>query len=91
MKRAHLFITGDVIGVGFRAYVKNHANKLNLTGFARNVYHQKKGVECVIEGEEGNINTFIKECKKGPEVSWVKNVSIKWENPTKEYPSFTII
>ena len=91
MKRVHLFITGDVIGVGFRAYIKNHANKLNLTGFARNVYHPKKGVECVVEGEEEKINQLIKECKKGPEISLVKNVSITWRKPTGGFYVFKVI
>lgn len=91
MKRVHLFITGDVIGVGFRSFIVRNAGKLSLTGWVKNVFTPEEGVEAVLEGEKKNIEEMIKICKKGPEVSWVENVKVDWQEATEEFVNFSII
>lgn len=92
MKQATLFITGNVIGVGFRSFIKHHAVKRNLTGYARNVYAPKKGVECIVEGNEEDIKMLIEECKKGPDVSWVENITVQYSELKKyTFESFTTL
>lgn len=91
MKRVHIFITGDVIGIGFRFWTAIQAKKLNLTGWVRNVYQPREGVEAVFEGEKEKVEKMVELCKKGPEVSWVENVKVKWEEEAGEYDGFTII
>lgn len=77
MKRVHLFIHGDVVGVGFRAWTVRTAKELKLTGWVKN--REDKTVEVIAEGEEKILEEFIKRCHHGPEVAWVERVEEKWE------------
>lgn len=87
-KRVHLFITGDVIGVGFRAWTVRQAQKLNLTGWARNASFET--VEVVAEGEQKNLDELIKLCHKGPEVAWVEKVDVQFGEATGEFEEFEV-
>ncbi len=40
LTQVHVYIKGDVIGVGFRAWTKIQAKMNNITGWVRNVYDQ---------------------------------------------------
>lgn len=86
--RVHLFIHGDVIGVGFRAWILRSARQLNLSGWVRNA--DDKTVETVFEGEKEKIEEIVVLCHKGPEVSWVEKVEVKWEEGTSEFAGFEI-
>ena len=72
MKRLHLTIHGRVQGVFFRAYVKKHAKKLNLTGFVKN--NNNRTVEVVAEGNEHQLEELLKYCRKGPLLSRVESI-----------------
>ena len=48
MKRIHILISGRVVGVFFRKFIKDNADKLNVKGFVRN---KENEVECVFEVE----------------------------------------
>ena len=89
MKRAHLFIIGDVVGVGFRAWTVRNAKELGLVGWVRNANHNT--VEAVFEGEEEKVKEMIERCKKGPEVAWVEKVDVKWEKAKNEFDGFKIL
>lgn len=91
MKRLHVFITGDVVGVGFRAFIKHHALKLGLKGWVRNVDEPVPGVEAVFEGTGDKLIEIVDICHRGPEVSWVEDVVTTYKNPTGEFDDFTII
>jgi acylphosphatase len=89
MKRIHLIISGDVQGVGYRAWVRREALKLNLSGWIKN--REDGAVELRAEGVEVALQKLIDLCKKGPEVGWVKEVSVKWNDYTGEYKTFEIV
>lgn len=89
MKRAHVFIYGDVIGVGFRAWMVRNARELGLTGWVRN--REDKTVEAVFEADVEKIKEMIKRCKEGPEVAWVQKVEVKWEETEGEFDGFKIL
>jgi acylphosphatase len=84
--RAHVIVSGDVIGVGFRFHTRIKARNLDLKGFVKNL--DSGEVEAVFEGEEGNVKEMIEWCKKGPEYTLVKNVKVEFENYTGEFESF---
>lgn len=90
MVRVHLFITGDVIGVGFRFWTAIQAKKLGLTGWVRNAHQPQEGVEAVFEGDKDKVQEVVKLCKKGPLFSWVKDIKLTWEEATGEFSSFII-
>ncbi|HHW19547.1 MAG TPA: acylphosphatase [Thermodesulfovibrio thiophilus] len=79
MKRAHLFISGKVQGVFFRAFTKEVADSLGLKGWVRNLTDGR--VEAVFEGEEKKINLAIQRCKQGPPAAIVDNIEVIWEQP----------
>lgn len=87
LKQVHLFINGDVIGVGFRAWTKIQAKIIGVTGWVKNV---ESRVEAQIQGEEEKINQIIEIIKKGPPVSHVSGVEIFWQEPKEVFDAFEI-
>lgn len=88
MKKIHVIVKGKVQGVFFRAYTKSIAIELKLHGHVKNL--DNGSVEIIAEGDEKNLLKFIEYCKKGPESSNVKNISVEYLNPVKEYSDFQI-
>ncbi|MBR6232120.1 MAG: acylphosphatase [Alphaproteobacteria bacterium] len=72
----HFTVSGRVQGVGFRAWAQRHAEKLNLSGWVRNLSDGR--VEIMAEGLETNELAFWQECQKGP--LFGKVIEIKWVN-----------
>ncbi|MBI2029902.1 acylphosphatase [Candidatus Gottesmanbacteria bacterium] len=90
MKSVHIYITGDVIGVGFRSFIKRNADNLKITGWVKNLSSPQNAVEAVFQGEKEDIEKIIDLCKKGPEISWVKDIKIKLLPEIENYSEFTI-
>ena len=86
--RAHLFISGRVQGVFFRACTQQEAQTRNLTGWVRNLYDRR--VEAVFEGEEEVVNSMISWCHSGPPHAVVSEVSVEIEEPRGEFTRFDI-
>jgi acylphosphatase len=62
--KVEIMVTGRVQGVGYRFWVRNQAQQLNLTGFVRN--NPDRSVRVVAEGNTEDLNTFIGLCRLGP-------------------------
>ena len=96
VKQAHLYIKGDVIGVGFRAWTKIQAKILGVCGWVRNVYDKPEifgvsgGVEAVIQGEQEKVEKMVELLKQGPPVSRVEQVEVFWETPKENFDGFEI-
>jgi acylphosphatase len=89
MNRIHLIISGDVQGVGFRAWITRKAQDNNLTGWVKN--RADGAVEIVVEGDKKILNKFIDDCRQGPDTAWVEQADIKWLTATGEYVGFEVI
>lgn len=89
MKRIHLIVSGDVQGVGFRAWTKQQARVLSLTGWVKN--REDGAVEIVAEGNRAALEALIEQAKKGPEVAWVHHVDIQWEEVLGEFVAFEVL
>ena len=89
MKRVHLIITGDVQGVGYRAWARREAEKLGLTGWVKN--RSDGTVEAVAEGKKEILEQFIIRSKQGPEVSWVETITQEWNEATGEFNNFRVV
>lgn len=80
LTQVHVFIKGDVIGIGFRAWTKIQAKINNIQGWVSNVYDRPEifglggGVEALIQGEEENVDKMLELLKKGPPVSHVTGI-----------------
>lgn len=86
MKQAHLYISGFVQGVGFRAYVRSKAKKIGVNGWVRNL--QDNRVEAVFQGKKEKIETLIKVCNRGPFFARVSNIVVDWEEGEESYYDF---
>ncbi len=96
LKQVHLYIKGDVIGIGFRAWTKIQTKINNVNGWVRNVYTKPEvfgpggGVEAVFQGDEENVNKMIEQVKDGPPVSRVTDVEIMWQDAKEIIEGFEI-
>ena len=90
LKQVHLYIKGDVIGVGFRAWTKIQSKIIGVNGWIRNVFNQSV-VEAQIQGEENKVMEIVEIIKKGPPVSRVDEVEIIWQDAKEIFDEFKII
>jgi acylphosphatase len=88
MKRVHVYISGRVQGVFFRAETQRAAISLHLTGWVRNMEDGR--VEAVFEGEDRNIDQMLAWCHTGPRQARVDQVIIEEEPFAADYPNFKI-
>lgn len=88
MKDAHVMIRGFVQGVGYRKFVRKHAEELGLTGWVRNL--PDGSVEALFQGNEATIEKMLEICRKGPFLSEVEDVDNVWEEQKETYDDFTI-
>ncbi len=86
--RIHLFISGRVQGVFFRAHTQEVAHQLGLVGWVKNLDDGR--VEIVAEGEGADLQRLIDWCRHGPPGARVDDVEIFYEEPTHEFKSFEI-
>ena len=75
-------------GVGFRDYVQRRASALGLAGFVMNLKDGR--VRARAEGPRALIEELVRELEKGPPLSRVEQVSVRWLPPTGRYASFGV-
>ncbi|HID93146.1 MAG TPA: acylphosphatase [bacterium (Candidatus Stahlbacteria)] len=88
LKRVHIFVSGMVQGVFFRANTRDKANSLGINGWVRNLPDGR--VEVVAEGEEEKLKELISWCYHGVPYARVDNVEVKWEEYKGEFETFSI-
>ena len=88
MKRVRLTISGDVQGIYYRAFVKERASELGLTGYVKNLPGGK--VEVVVEGHELKIEKLLEYCKQGPVGAKIEKVEGKTEPYKCEFKEFRV-
>ena len=88
MRRVHLIVKGQVQGVFFRANLKELADKLDLTGWVRNINNE---VEALVEGDDEPIADILIFCAKGPKDAKVKSLDLDEEPYIGEFEEFSII
>jgi len=88
MKRAHVFYSGRVQGIGFRYTAQNIAENLGVYGWVKNLEDGR--VEIAAEGEEKNLKEFLDKILKGPLGRYIKDMELSWETPTSEFNDFDV-
>lgn len=86
-KRVHLYISGKVQGVFYRASTIDEARSLGLAGWVRNLPDGR--VEAVAEGPQDTLEYLIKWCKHGPPAAKVTNVEVEYSSATSEFIGFS--
>lgn len=89
MKRVHCIISGDVVGVGYRAWVLRQAKALGLVGWVKN--RDDKTVELMAEGNPSDLKELLSRCRRGPDVAWVEHIKMKWLPVSGEFFDFAVV
>jgi len=85
--RAHVWVSGQVQGVYFRAYAEDEAAFRKVSGWIRNARDGR--VEAVFEGDRPSVEALIQWCHRGSPASHVTDVEVIWE-PTQGERSFRV-
>ncbi len=75
--RAHVFVSGKVQGVGYRASTWDTAQLLKLKGWVRNLRDGR--VEAVFEGPRSTVEEMLRWCHQGPPAAVVREVAVDYE------------
>jgi acylphosphatase len=86
--RVHVFISGKVQRVGYRASTWDTAVLLKLNGWVRNLNDGR--VEAVFEGPGEKVQEMIQWCYKGPPAAVVDHVMVTNE-PAQGVRGFQIV
>lgn len=87
--RAHVWLSGVVQGVGFRAAVQRRARELGLTGWVRNLPDGR--VELVAEGDVPRVEALLDFCRVGPRGAHVTGMEVEYEHPAGDLMAFRIV
>ena len=85
--RVHIFVSGYVHGVTFRANTARWARDLGLTGWVKNI---PEGVEAAIEGEKALVDQLVEWMRHGPPSAEVRGIDIKEEQCQGEFNKFEV-
>lgn len=85
--RVHIFVSGRVQGVGYRASTWDMAQLLKLKGWVRNLRDGR--VEAVFEGTKTQVEEMLRWCYQGPPAAAVENIEIEYE-PPQGHQSFEV-
>ncbi|WP_121821471.1 acylphosphatase [Halostella salina] len=80
--RAHVFVSGRVQGVYFRATTRDTAEEAGVDGWVRNL--QDGRVEAAFEGPEAAVESMVEFCHEGSEMASVEGVEVEYEEPQGE-------
>jgi len=90
MKKAvRVYYKGTVQGIFFRQFIKEHADKRGIRGFARNLEDGR--VEAWFQGDSEMVDEMIEVCRIGPRHSQVKQVEVKEEKWQDDFIEFKIL
>jgi acylphosphatase len=87
-KRAQVFYSGRVQGVGFRYSAREVACGYEVTGFVRNLPDGR--VELVAEGDEEETRAFLAAIYEGQLGSYIRGQDVTWSTASGEFSRFEI-
>ena len=86
---AHVYVSGDVQGVGFRYSAIRQAKNLGVTGWVRNLRDGR--LEVLIEGEESDVHQMIAWCRHGPRGAEVMDIQTDIRPYTASFQDFEVM
>jgi len=85
--RAHVFVSGEVQGVFYRATTREEARKRDVDGWVKNLADGR--VEAVFEGPEDAVAEMVEWCHEGSDRARVEDVEVEYGEPAG-FDSFDI-
>lgn len=89
IKHIDISVSGKVQGVFFRVSAKEEAEKLGISGYAKNMNDGTVYIEA--EGEEAALKGFVEWCKSGPTHAEVKDISAKESHEVNGFEGFGVL
>ena len=80
--RAHVYVSGKVQGVYYRANTREKAREVGIDGWVRNLDDGR--VEAVFEGDEWSVQEVLDWCHTGSPAAHVEDVDAEFEDPQGE-------
>lgn len=77
--RAHVFVSGEVQGVFYRATTRERATEAGVDGWVKNLADGR--VEAVFEGPEDAVEEMVQWCHQGSDRARVDDVEVSYEEP----------
>ena len=77
--RAHVFVSGKVQGVYYRANTRDTAEEHGVGGWVRNLRDGR--VEAVFEGPEDAVESMVEWCHDGSPAARVEGVEVEYGDP----------
>jgi acylphosphatase len=77
--RAHVFVSGTVQGVYYRATTRDTARERGVDGWVKNLDDGR--VEAVFEGDEDAVEGMVEWCHTGSPQARVDDVVVEYEPP----------
>jgi acylphosphatase len=85
---AEIVVEGRVQGVGYRDYAQRQAARLGLAGYVMNLNDGR--VRARAEGPREVIEEFVRALEKGPPLSQVSTVNVRWVTSTGRFAGFDV-
>ena len=83
----HVRIYGRVQGVFFRAWMREQADQLGVTGWVRNFPDGR--VEAHVEGEDEAVHQILERLRKGPPAARVEDARL-WDVEPCDFDGFEV-
>ena len=83
----HVSITGHVQGVFYRAWLRDEADRIGVTGWVRNCPDGR--VEAHVEGEAAAVGQIVERLRQGPSSAQVDAVRL-WDVEPCEFDGFEV-
>ena len=78
--RAHVFVSGRVQGVYYRATTRDTAREAGVDGWVKNLDDGR--VEAVFEGEQSAVESMVEWCHTGSPSARVDDVDVEYDEPS---------
>jgi acylphosphatase len=89
IKEFRAVVRGRVQMVMYRDFAQRKARRLNIAGTVKNL--PDKTVEIFAQGEEKDLEKYVKKLNRGSILSRVKGVEVEWKEPSSAFEGFNII
>ena len=87
-RRVHVYLSGRVQGVGFRAFTSRTAQQLGVKGWVKNLADGR--VEAVLAGSEEKVEQMLNKVKTGPRFAEVNDMQVEEEDYRGEFDKFEV-
>ena len=88
MKRAHVFYSGRVQGVGFRITAEEAARNLGVVGWVKNLRDGR--VELVAEADQETLEQLLNDIRAGSMKNFITQVEVSWSSASETFDDFEI-